>query len=65
MVDDRFGKLGGDEIRHQLPERGGDTVDCDVISKEFDFVENDGDPGVGLSVLDGVKGFAKCELTEY
>jgi hypothetical protein len=29
------------------------------------LVENSGDPGGGLSVLDGAEGFAKCELTKH
>jgi hypothetical protein len=28
-------------------------------------LENGGDPGIGLSISNGAKGFAKCEFSEH
>ena len=65
MVDGPFGDIRRDEIGHNFPDPWGEAVDRRVVGTELDRLEDIGDPGISLSILDGAEGFAECEFSEH
>jgi hypothetical protein len=65
VVGCRFGYLSGEKKAHVFPEPWGEAIDCRVVGTELDCIEEGSNPGISLSVLDGAKGFAKREFSEY
>jgi hypothetical protein len=50
---------------HVFPDPWGEAVDYSVIGTELDYLEEGGNPGISLSVLDKAKGFAKGKFSEH
>jgi hypothetical protein len=48
-----------------FPDPWVEAVDCSVIGTELGCLEEGGNPGISLSVLDGTEGFAEGEFSEY
>lgn len=65
MIDSCFSHSFWDEIGCEFPQCGRDAINGCVVGEEFYLVENGGDPGVGLSILDGAEGFPKCEFAKH
>jgi len=65
MVGSRFGYFAGDKKVHVFPDPRGEAVDCRVVGTELNRVKERGDPGVGLSILDGAEGLAECEFSKH
>lgn len=65
MIDCRYSYLPGHEEVQVLPDKWRQAEDCIVVGGELSCVEERGDPGVGLPVLNRAEGFAKCEFSEH
>jgi hypothetical protein len=64
VINYRFSHLPGNEELQVLPDYWGQAVDCAVVGAELRRIEERGDPGVSLSILDRAECFAEGEFSE-